>query len=57
MKKNSYKTINLKYQHQHGMTNLHYLIDHFIIKKHKTLIDNPPIKLMQTKLKIESSFK
>ena len=40
--------MNLKYQLQHGMKSLNYLVDHIryqifkaIIKKHETVTDNP----------------
>ena len=69
-RKKSYKSNKLKYQLQHGMKNLNYLIDHIIyqifkiilnisLKKHREIIndDNPSIKIYVNQIENRISFK
>ena len=60
--------INLKYQIQHGMKNLNYLIDHILYqkfkiilnissKKHEKITDNPSIKIYINKIENRVTFR
>ena len=64
-KKSLIRTINLKFQLQHGMENLNYLTDHILyqifkiilnisLKKHETVTDNLSVRIYVNKIKIES---
>ena len=61
-------TINLKYQHQHGIRNLDYLMDHILYwifkimldilkKKHGENTDNPSVKIYVNKIENRITFK
>ena len=60
--------INLKYQIQHGMKNLNYLMDHILYqkfkiilnissKKHEKITDNPSIKIYINKIENRVTFR
>ena len=60
--------MNLKYQLQHGMINLNYLLDHIlyqifkiilinILKKHGEIIDNPSVRIYVNKIENRIIFK
>ena len=60
--------INVKYQLQHGMKNLIYLMDHvlykdiqdyfeYILKRHETATDNPLIRTYMNKIENRITFK
>ena len=62
------KPINLKYQLWRGMKNLNYLMDHilfqilrnyfgYVIEKHDTLTENPPIRIYINKIENRTTFK
>ena len=64
------KTINLKYQHQRGVINLNFLMDHFlyqiskiilkfiyIMKRHEKVADDPPIRIYVNKIENWITFK
>ena len=62
IKQSYYKTINLKYQLPSEMKNLNYLMNHFciikyIIKKHQTVTDNPPIRIYTNKTENNITFR
>ena len=57
------KTINLKYQIQHRMINLNYLMDHLLYQVFKIILsmssktmkqvsDNPPIRICVNKIEL-----
>ena len=67
-KKSHTKLINLKYQLQHGIKNLNYLMDHILYqifriilnifkKKHETVTDNPSIRIYINKIENRITFK
>ena len=60
--------MNLKYQLQHGMINLNYLLDHIlyqifkiilinILKNHEEIIDNPSVRIYVNKIENRIIFK
>ena len=60
--------MNLKYQLQHGMINLNYLLDHIlyqifkiilinILKNHGEIIDNPSVRIYVNKIENRIIFK
>ena len=55
------KTINLKYQLQHGMINLNYVIGSILSwvysEKHNENIDNPSMKIYVNKIENRIIFK
>ena len=65
--KSSYKTITLKYQHQHGMINLDYQMVYILyqifkiilntIQKHGESIDKPSVKIYVNKIENRITFK
>ena len=67
-KKSHTKLMNLKYQLQHGIKNLNYLMDHILYqifriilnifkKKHETVTDNPSIRIYINKIENRITFK
>ena len=62
------KTINLKYQLQHGIRNLNYVLNYILyhifriilsisLKKHRKKTDNPSIRIYMNKIENRSTFK
>ena len=66
-KKSHTKIIDLRYQLQHGMKNLNYLMDHIlyqdsrlfwiILKIHETVTDNPSVRIYINKIESSITFK
>ena len=67
-KKSHTVIINLKYQIQHGMKNLNYLMDHILYQKfkiilnipsknHEKITDNPSIRIYINKIENKVTFK
>ena len=62
IKKKYTQIINLKYQLHRGMINFHYSVSDiqhyfdYIIKKHETVTDNPPIRIYVNKIENRTTF-